>query len=65
MIIAFPVIFGIESVWPDPKLFAVVCHIASTFWRSPIVWASMFFSLSQVSIGEIIYRYIKDEDEAI
>jgi hypothetical protein len=65
MIIAFPVIFGIESIWPDPELFADVSHIAGTFWRSPIVWITMFFSLAQVSMGEIIYRYVKDEDETI
>jgi hypothetical protein len=64
MIIAFPVIFGIESIWPDPETFADVSHIAGTFWSSPLVWFAMILSLGQVSIGEIIYRFFKDDENA-
>ena len=65
MIIAFPVIFGVESIWPDVTTFAAVSHIASHFWGNPLVWFTMMFTLAQVSIGEIIYGFMKQEDNAI
>jgi len=58
MIIAFPLIFGIESGWSNVVTFSNVSHIASNFWGNYLVWFGMIFSLAQVSIAEIIYNYI-------
>lgn len=65
MIIAFPVILGIESVWPEANMFAVVNHISGKFWGNPLVWITMIFCCSQVSIGEILYRFLDDEEKAV
>jgi len=65
MIIAFPVILWIESIWPSYTLFAVVRHTSGMFWSNPLVWITMIFCCAQVSIGEILYRFIDDEEKTI
>jgi hypothetical protein len=65
MIIAFPVILGIESIVPSPTFFANVWHMSGMFWSNPLVWMTMFFCCMQVSIGEILYRFLGDEEKTI
>ena len=65
MIIAFPVILWIESTWPSYTLFAVVRQTSGMFWSNPLVWITMIFCCAQVSIGEILYRFIDDEEKTI
>lgn len=65
MVLAFPVILGIESVWPSASMFAVVRGISGKFWSSPLVWFALLFCCVQTSIGELLYRFLDDEEKAI